>query len=57
MDLIPPAADHLYLVQYAIVLFVFSCLATVTVFLRFWARRVQKVKLALNDYLMIPSLV
>lgn len=56
-NLIPPPSTHSYLDQYAIVLCIFAVLATLIVILRFWARRVQKVQLALNDYLMIPSLV
>lgn len=57
VNLIPPPSTHSSLVQYAVVLCIFAVLASLIVILRFWARRVQKVELALNDYLMIPSLV
>ena len=46
-----------YEFTYVITLLVFTLLATVTVALRLWARRIQKQALALNDYLIILGLV
>ncbi|KAF6232414.1 hypothetical protein HO173_009519 [Letharia columbiana] len=46
-----------YYVKHITVLSVFSGLAAVAVVLRFWARRIQKMSLELNDYLIVPGLV
>ena len=46
-----------YNIQHIIVLFVFSSLAIVAVILRFWSRRIQRLTLEWNDYLIIPGLV
>lgn len=46
-----------YYVGQITIVAVFSLLASVTVILRFWARRIQKMALDLNDYLIVPGLV
>ena len=44
-------------VMHVSVLSAFSFFALVSVVFRLWARRIQKVKLELNDYLCIVGLV
>lgn len=46
-----------YQIVHAVLLVVFSSLAMLAVALRFWARRIQKLALAVNDYLMLLGLV
>ncbi|KAF6228566.1 hypothetical protein HO173_011869 [Letharia columbiana] len=40
-----------------VLLLVSSIIATLTVALRFWARRIRKIRLELNDYLIVLGLV
>ena len=46
-----------YAAEHIVILIVFLSLATSAVGLRIWARRIQKVSLALNDYLILAGLV
>ena len=46
-----------YSLKHIVVLSVFSSLAILSVFLRFWSRRLQRLALDLSDYLIIPGLV
>ena len=46
-----------YYIKNVTVIAVFSALATVAVVLRVWARRIQNMPLALNDYLIVLALV
>ena len=41
----------------SVLLLVFSIIAILAVALRFWARRIQKVCLELNDYMIVLGLV
>lgn len=52
-----PVVPTSYEVAHVVTLLVFTFLATVAVALRFWARRIQKQALALNDYLIVLGLV
>lgn len=49
--------DMSYLMVHSVLLIVFSSIAMLAVALRFWARRIQRVALELNDYLVVPGLV
>lgn len=40
-----------------ILMIIFSVFATLAVALRFWARKIQKARLELSDYLLVPALV
>lgn len=40
-----------------VLLIVFSIIATLAVALRLWARRIQKARFQLNDYLIVLGLV
>ena len=51
------AVSTSYELPHFITIVVFTLLATVTVVLRLWARRIQKQALALNDYLIVLGLV
>lgn len=42
---------------HGIVVLVFSAVATLAVALRIWARRIQKLRLELNDYCVVAGLV
>jgi hypothetical protein len=44
-------------VEHMIILAIFSFVALISVVLRFWARRIQKLASELNDYLIIVGLV
>lgn len=46
-----------YYVKHVTIISVFTGLAFVAVVLRFWARRMQKMSLELNDYLIVLGLV
>ena len=46
-----------YHIKDVVIISVFSGLATVTVALRLWARRMKNMSLELNDYLIIFGLV
>ena len=41
----------------SVLLLIFSIIATLAVVLRFWARRIQKIRLELNDYMIVLGLV
>lgn len=41
----------------SVLLLVFSIIAVLAVVLRFWSRRIQKIRFELNDYLIVPGLV
>ena len=41
----------------SVLLLVFSIIAILAVVLRFWARRIQKVRFELNDYMIVLGLV
>ena len=41
----------------SVILLVFSIIAILAVVLRFWARRIQKVRFELNDYMIVLGLV
>lgn len=49
--------DMSYLMVHSVLPLVFSSFAMLAVFLRFWARRIQKVALELNDFLIVLGLV
>ncbi len=49
--------DMSYPMVHSVLLLVFSSLAMLAVFLRFWARRIQKLALELNDFLIVLGLV
>ena len=46
-----------YYIKHVTIISVFSGLASVAVGLRFWARRIQKMSLELNDYFIVLGLV
>ena len=46
-----------YHIKHVVIISVFSGLATVTVGLRLWARKMKNMSLELNDYLIILGLV
>lgn len=46
-----------YYVKHAAIIAVFCGLASVAVIFRLWARRIQKMSLELNDYLIVFGLV
>ena len=46
-----------YYIKHVTIIAVFSSLASVAVVLRVWARRIQNIPLALNDYLIVLALV
>ncbi len=46
-----------YLYFQSVLLIVFSSIATLAVALRLWARRIQKARFQLNDYLIVLGLV
>lgn len=46
-----------YYIKHVIIISVFSGLASVAVIFRLWARRIQKMSLELNDYLIVFGLV
>ena len=49
--------DMSYQMVHSVLLLVFSSIAMLAVFLRFWARRIQKLALELNDFLIVLGLV
>ena len=49
-------SEYLHTPQ-GIVVIVLSAIATLTVVLRIWARRIQKLRLELNDYCIVAGLV
>lgn len=46
-----------YYIEHVTIISVFSALASVAVILRFWARKIQRMSLELNDYLIVLGLV
>lgn len=46
-----------YYIKHITVISVFTGLASGAVILRYWARRIQKMSLELNDYLIVLALV
>ena len=46
-----------YYVEHVTIISVFTVLASVAVVLRFWARKIQKMSLELNDFLIVLALV
>ena len=46
-----------YYIKHVTVISIFSALASVAVILRVWARRIQRMSLELNDYLIVFGLV
>lgn len=54
----PAAVVHdSYYVQQITIMFVFSVLAILAVFLRFWAMRIRRSSFELHDYLIVLALV
>ena len=51
-----PMSDYLH-TPLGIVVIVLSAIATLTVALRIWARKIQKLRLELNDYCIVAGLV
>ena len=49
--------DMSYLIVHSVLLVVFASIAIVAVALRFWARRIQRLALQMNDYLIVLGLV